>query len=219
MATVAALKVRAATRFRDPNNNVVTPAQWESYLNDAYDWLNGSAGVSEWPHMQATANVTVLANTNSIALPTDAIRVLSAWDSTDMALLKPLHGNVTPKARFGAPTDTAGAPGFYRVLGNQLLVFPTPTAATTISLDYIGTPATLAETPAGGTVQTPPFASTYHQILVEYALYLAYVDDGNDKLAAEHMKLASDWLVKMQLALMSGQTDSSPQIVDSWYNQ
>lgn len=213
MATVANLVIRCASRFRDVNNAINSPTDWLAYLNDAYDWVNSECGANAWPQMENTTTLTFGIGVATVPLPTDTHRVVSVWDATDQVILIPIKGWVTPKARFG---DTStGAPGFYRIFGGQMTVYPTPTVSTNLTVDYLSGPIPLT---SGGGNPTPPFPSEYHQVLVEYALGLAYLDDGAADMSKAHMTAASAILVQLQVALMGGQEDSLPQIVDSFYN-
>jgi len=218
MATVTALSVRCAARFHDTANSIVSQAEWVNLLNDAYSWVHNQMGSSEWAHKQATATLSIGAAATSVALPVDAQRVLVVWNDTDKVLMGPLKGNNVPRARFGDFVTTVGQPGFYRIYANTLQVYPTPTATTSIIIDYLATPSTLSLAGGGGTVTTPAFPAEYHQILVEYALFLAYVDDDNADVAGGHLQVAQGLLTQMQAALMVGQEDTYPQIVDQWYS-
>lgn len=68
-----------------------------------------------------------------------------------------------------------------------------------------GTP--IADLAAGG--DTPTFDSRWHNILVEGALYRAYLDDGAPDLAATHRTEFERQLTEMKADLLRGRRRSS----------
>lgn len=171
MTTFAALKTQAATRWRDASNAVIGDTQWGEYINQAYQHANTSSPL--WPWLEvAPASVTVLANTNSIALPTDTVQVNSVYNTTDNYRMIPDDGRGDQYRSGFLRTDT-GQPVIYRIRSGTLEVMPMPTANTTFELEAVTMPVRLTGT------NSPVWPSHFHEALLDGALALAFLDDGN----------------------------------------
>lgn len=206
------LQARCRTRFRDPNQNIVTDAEWTSYLNDAYRAVIAASPF--WPFLEVVscAALVVSAGTRGIALPTDVTRVTAVRNATDNIPMVPLSGT-TEHIRIDPEQSTTGVPEFYRIYAGRIEVWPIPNSDTTLHVEYPAPPAMLS-----GASDEPVFPEQYHNLLVEGALYRAYVDDGNLEQASVHEAQYAGILGAMLFDLLgTAREDSYPTIVDNWY--
>lgn len=178
MSTFVQLRQYAALRFRDKGNAVVSDTDWKSYLNDAYEDM--LTRCTWFPWNETAGNVTVLANTQSIALPADAWQVLSVKNGTDLLPMFPIEGRDEVNYQY-PDLSVTGAPQHYRLSGPNIFVYPKPVQDTVLNLEYVHRPADMA---ADGDV--PVFPPQYHTTIVDGALALAYTDDGNFQMAQIH---------------------------------
>lgn len=142
MTTASALGIQAAARFKDPDNRVISAAQWISYLNQAYKKGNTSSPLLPW-NQSAEETVTVLANTRSIALPTNVFQVNWVYDNTNDKLLRDVQ-EVGEQWRSLLRSDTADHPDFYRIRNGVVELYPTVTTATSLRIECIEYPAELS---------------------------------------------------------------------------
>jgi hypothetical protein len=210
---LSALQARCRTRFRDPNQNIVTDTEWTDYLNDAY--RDVIAASPHWPFLETVncSALVVAANTRSVALPTDVTRVLAVRNATDGFPMRPLLSGTKQHLYLDPEQNMTGVPEWYRVIAGRIEVWPLPTTPTTLHVEYPAPPSLLA-----GASDEPVFPEQYHHILVEGALQRAYLDDGNLEQAAVHADQYGSILGNMLLDLVgTAQEDSYPTIVDDWY--
>lgn len=204
------MKTRCATRFRDPSNAIVDATGWGNYINDAKAEVDAAS--ERWPWLETRAtNVTLSAGTATVAIPGSGWYVLSILDSTNDQPLKPLGQWTTSDGMFPTEGETTGPPQYYRMLGSNIEVFPTPNAAVVLHVTYIGAPAELS---AGGDV--PPFGSEFHRILVEGALAKAFLDDGNVDQYQAHSAVFQGLLVQMKSAYLRSRTEGFVALGDTW---
>lgn len=211
MATTSALVTRLETRFDDTGHAIYSAANWLSYLNDAYSWMSARLPWGPWKEKR-TLSLTVTANSDVVDLPADGWRVTFVDDTTDGYQLQPFRSR-TQVRRVMAQGET-GPPLYYRFLNQQLQVFPTPTVNTTLTLYYYG-PLTALDT--GGT-NNPVIPDEHEQLLLEYALFLAYTDDEDLQRAQLHQASALDALDALIADLGSNRAEGNPILVDDWYD-
>jgi hypothetical protein len=215
----AALRAYAATRFRDPNNVVVSDADWKFYINDAY---NDMVTQCPWfPFNNATANLTIAGNaaapadpdsiTRSSALPTDAWQVTAVWDKTNQFPLVPLEGRGANLYNEYPQQIEIGQAMHYRIFGNQLQVYPAPQSTTIYRVEYILRPPDMA---ADGDL--PLFPEQYHTTIVAGALALAYTDDGNPQMAQQYNADFENEVKQFKADMAQPQQDRYWEIVDTF---
>ena len=91
MTTATNLGVQAATRFRDPNNDVISAGQWLAYLNQAYGDVNTSTPL--WPWLESSEQtLSLTAGNRSVSLPTNVFNVNWVYNTTDDERLIPQEG-------------------------------------------------------------------------------------------------------------------------------
>lgn len=158
---------RAMVRFQDPDGHTFGEGEWRAYVNDAY--ADVLAARFDWPFMETRrTSVAAAAGASAVALPDDVWHVGAVFNATDGFALTPLHGRAEARRDFPS-SDAAGAPTFYRIIGAQLELYPTPERATTLEIDAFAPPAELA----AGTDE-PAFPRQHHRILVDGALAYAH---------------------------------------------
>lgn len=204
------MKTRCATRFRDPSNAIVAATEWGNYINDAKAEVDAAS--ERWPWLEARAtNVSLSAGTATVAIPGSGWYVLSILDSTNDQPLKPLGQWTTSDGMFPTEGETTGSPQYYRVLGSNIEVFPTPDATVVLHVTYLGAPTELT---AGGDV--PPFGSEFHRILVEGALAKAFLDDGNLEQGQAHAAVFQGLLAQMKATYLRNRGGGFAVLGDNW---
>lgn len=214
-----AMRTRCEERFRDPANDIVTAAEWDSYLNEAYSDVQSQTDL--WPSYEATADVTVSAGTASPTITDEPWTVRSVFNVTDDIVMTPLSGLTTPIRRFGdgaGPTPDAsdqGEPRWYRMFGKSLEVFPRPAKDTTIRVEY--TASLVEELSLDGDVPTH-LPQSFHRMLIEGALARAYEDDGNANQARLHWDHYMTYLRRLPGHLLMSRTESNVPIMDTLWS-
>lgn len=219
MSTLLQLQTRCANRFRDPTNIIVLAVDWTDYLNEAMRDIDASSMMWPWREQQTT--LSVAPGVRTCQLPVGAWHVLAVWNATDQLPMVPLEGRGQYLIEYPQGTET-GSPLHYRMFGDtatatltqaNLEVYPLPTVATSVRVDFWGTLPDLA-----GATDVPQFPAEYHHLMVEHALAQAYEDDGNTAEADRHNSRFSTLLGNMKgnLAGMSRQ-ERNYEITDSFY--
>lgn len=209
MSTFLQLRNRCAERFGDPDKLKVTDSLWKAYLNDRYRRV--MAHTEQWPFLETQGTVSVSAAARSGTLPTGVYAVTAVWNSTDQVKMEPIDSYSAYRAAFPAD-DEAGTPVLYRVVDDDLWVWPKPTATTSIKIDY-----RVAEADMSGDSDVPVLPAQFQPILVSGALSDAYMDGGEPGLAAVHEGAWDRQLATMHHELLSSRTEHYPQIVDDFW--
>lgn len=212
MSTRLQLQTETALRLRDTALVVFTAPYLNNALNAGYEYIMGHSPF--WPFLETMANSAsqvVPANGNVITLPTDVWRIISVNNDTDKYALAEITGHKQFLALYPDPTAQPGTPKHYRLFNNQLQVFPYAASATQLRVEYYVT-ANLAND-----ADIPAFPSEWHNLLVEYAMFVAYTDDGNLQQAQAHFGTFQARLADMKASLLGPRGDSYPQINDDLF--
>jgi hypothetical protein len=201
------IRTRAAVRFGDPNNEIITDNTWKDYVNEAYREV---CALERWPFLEATATVTVNANTRSANLPSRAWRVEAVWDQTNKNPLDPIF-HPSQVFRDYPNGDETGVPCEYQLRARTIEVYPLPDTNVTLSIRYLAYPGDLS-----ADADVPILPEEYHHVLVILANAKAYRDDGNFQAAQTYESEASVILDAMRRDLLGPRTESYPTILDSW---
>lgn len=211
MATRDDLQAICEARWRDTSNDVVLDADWVRYLDTALRHVNGSSPLWPWLETESDATVTVAAGTRSGSLPADVVQVNSVYNDTDDYPLKPYQGR---SGHFVAQTnDSTDTPQFYRLRGSKLEVFPKPAIDTTLFVEVLTWPGSFASA-----ATEPPFPETFHYILVEGAMALSYLDDGNSEWYTVHWAVFEAQIEQMKDALLNFRAESYPRVRDNFWD-
>lgn len=199
--TFVQLKTRCALRFRDTSNQIVT--SWTDHLNVAlYRFL----AEADFPMEVTSTTLAFAAADKSKALPTDVYGVLSVRNDTDDTKLYQLDG-WDAQVRAYPNRDEQGDPYHYRVLGNNLHLYPVPASAKTIEIFYRASPTAMS---ADG--DTPGIPVRYHDALVIGALMEAYLDDADYERLGALGKRWDDYIRQAVLELTGSRHESYPYL-------
>lgn len=203
------IRTYCATRFRDTNNVVVADADWKNYVNTAYhDVL---AHCTFFPWSETSSVVQIAANTRGVALPLDVWQIEAAWDQDNQFPLVALEGRQQVYMEYPQQTEV-GQAMHYHVFNNQFNVYPMPAQLTNYKLEYIQRPADL-----NADADLPVFPVQYHDMLVDGAVALAYVDDGNLQQAQVYQTRFEQRRQQLVNDLMQPRQDRYYEIVDTHF--
>lgn len=207
---LSSLQSRCATRFRDPNNNIITAATWKDYLNESYRDVTGVSPI--WPWLETRdASISISSGSRTGSMPADIYVLNAVYNSTDDLLMTPIAGRSQYRDWYPSD-DEAGVPIHYHLNGAYIEVFPLPTQTTALKVDYIAQPTTLS---SSGDV--PAFPAQFHHALVEGALMRAYIDDGNLQQAQVYGDRFDRIMADMQKSLLGPRSDRFHGIDDRWF--
>jgi hypothetical protein len=210
MPTTTQLRDRCKTRFADTTNAVLSNQNWLDYLNDAYRWVQSELPFFE--QMQTYTTMDCAAANRYLYIGTDVYNITMALDTTNDVLLEPVTDRSAHR-RILTDRDEQGTPRWYKWTGpNQIELIPVPDAVYSYYFEYFDTFIDL--TLAGSDPQIP---SQHHGIIVEYALYLAYLDDDDVGASKPHLDAANRALVALRTDMYGANTSKNPQIVDDWF--
>lgn len=125
----------------------------------------------DWQELHAEAAIVTVASNADYALPSDFKRIVNdtAWNITTRY---PMIGVMSAKdwQTLQNATESQGSvQDFYRIRGNQVLIYPTPTAIESLVYEYIqNTPVESS----GGTPQTTWLADSDNPRIDEYIVKL-----------------------------------------------
>ncbi|MCA1859311.1 hypothetical protein LE191_04200 [Janthinobacterium sp. HSC-3S05] len=88
----------------------------------------------DWQRLRKTATVTSVNGTAEYALPADFLRMVpnTQWDRTNT---RALAGGLSPSSWAGLNQTSLGVQTNFRMMGNKLMLFPTP-GSTPVSITY-----------------------------------------------------------------------------------
>lgn len=204
-----AIQAVCVARFRDSSNVIVSAADWQRYMNEVIRKVNGSTPLWPWLQTSTDASLSVTAGSRSTALPTDVLQVNSVYDDTNNQPLTSFMGRSGHWAEV-SPTEV-GLPVYYRVRGSNLEVYPLPETTTTLRVEVLTWPGDVACS------AEPPWPETFHYLVVEGALALAYQDDGNMAWHDAHWSKFEAGLAEMKMAILQFQQQGYTQIRDTWW--
>lgn len=208
--TTSSLVTRCETRFGDTGHAIVSAADWLQYLQDAYDDGNTYSPFWPWNELRKS-DFSLAAGANTIALTSYGSRVLSVHNVTDMYPLTPLEAHATWRTQY--PTTDQGSPVNYRMFAQTLEVYPIPDHAITVAVEYYGNPTALDTSSVN-----PVWPDAFCGALVDGALALAYLDDGNEKFAMDCKQKFDEAMVKMEETLLSGtRHETYPRVTDEFW--
>lgn len=167
---------RCEQRFGDTGNAIVTETEWLSYVNAAY---RAFIRISKWPNLIQETTAVIAANGRSVALPSVALQggVISVLVNGNPLERQPAD---LPIRNIRHWQDRPTVPIYYDLRGSRVVVLPAWAAGGTLTLAYLTAPTAI------GLATTPVIPETYHDALVAGALAQAYLDDGNQELAARY---------------------------------
>lgn len=126
---------------QDPDHSLATEAQYVSFINDEHARLYAYYVAAEPDRYRTEATITGLANTSAYALPADWLATI-AVDFASGTAREPLQRlQEVDRNRFVVSSGQSRA---YRVIGTNIVLYPTPLAGQTYTHVYIPTAPTLS---------------------------------------------------------------------------
>lgn len=182
--TLADLRTRCKTRFPDPNNARIADTTWNDHINVAYKHFLANAD-----YFMEETSTTITFNTGDKfkPLPTGIFDVLNVRDTTNSAKLWPLEGWSKQIILYPDRDTFTSIPIHYRVIGNNLHLFPTASTTVTVEVYYRQEPADLVND-----TDVPIIPSRYRDAIVNGALAFAWLDMGHEDRAGYYSKLFTD---------------------------
>lgn len=169
-------------RYRDPTYKQVARTRWLDYLNESQRRFIKRA---RWP-MTTFSTLAFSVGDASKALPADVWNVKEAYDTTNNRPLFPLPHRDQARAMF-TPATPPGSSGYFYVADNDLFVLPRPRAAMNVQVEAWTAASDLVDSATASVIP-----AHYHHSLMEGALELAYLDDGDVENAERYGKLFAD---------------------------
>lgn len=183
--TLTALDTRLILRVgtHSTDTRLTETVRW-STINDA---LQDLCLERDWPWMNAVETITTAAADNDYDVPAAYLRTRSIVDTINHRELT----QVSP-AEIDLVTGT-GAPQFYWVDGDSIILSPTPSGVFTLKHRYIRTESALA---SGGSAPLVPLVFT--RGIVELAAKYAFLAVKDPVRAMEAEKNYLEWLQRAQ---------------------
>lgn len=207
---LATLQSICGTRFRDPNNNIVSASNWTMYLNSAIRLVSAASPI--WPWLeQRSVTVSVTAGSRTGPLPTDIYAFTAVYNSTNRLLMTPIAGRSQYRDYYPGDDET-GVPIHYHLSGDTIEVYPLPEAATTLKVDYIKNPTDLSSSS-----DEPAIPPQFQEALIDGALMLAYQDDANPTQAQVYEARYERILADMKAAYLGPRADRFHGVDDRWF--
>ena len=161
-----------------------TAARQTEFLNAA---LRQIALERDWPWLQATASISVLAATRNYPVPSDWLRTVRIFDP---ATGRDIQNASTADVDRIVSTDE---PAIFSVYGSEILLAPSPAAAVTLTHRYCR-----RETILVSGVDTPLIPAEYEEGVLEYAAFLSFRFLKDTGRAAEARTAYSEWVRRAQ---------------------
>lgn len=181
------------------------PSQYTSYIqgkiNQAQDYI---AAQLDFRVLMQKYSVPVAVGTTSYALPADFQRLYNVTLTDGQGQVLPLGAE--PLNEFETQPPSSGQPVRYCIEGNNLLIYPAPDSAYTITLRYFRLPTALVN--ANDEPETPP---EYWDLLVSFALWHCFERE-NDYQAAQYHKARFDEDLAKARGELQYDTDDYTQI-------
>lgn len=208
----AQIRSTAKARFRDTENAIYDDTDWSYYIDASDSEVQMAA---DWPWRKTlTRTITGFTGAETIALPANGLRVRSLFDTTNDAPLRPLYRWEDVQAMFPTHEDVGerGTPSFYYVGGGGLIyLFPRPDKDITYTLEYDAGGGPMAD------IDVPDYPEMYHHLLVDGALYRAYLDDGNPGQAEQYASRFTATLERMKVDLLGNLEGKNIPLRDDWW--
>lgn len=132
-------------------------------------WLNQAqrrmALESNLRTQESSETISTVAGTTSYALPEDFARIIDLHNPTTQELLTPIDIR-----SFDALPASTGLPYSYVVIGNQILLYPTPNAIYSLSVRYWQMPQDMVNEN-----DTPAVPAQYQELLIAFAMKKAFL--------------------------------------------
>jgi hypothetical protein len=218
------LVTQAGSRFRDTAFNVVSTDQWCDYINTAMRTIQGRT--PQWPWLEsAKASISLVAGQASADLPNNTYTVNWVYNVTTNA---PMYNDAGRGAQWHSARqliDTTGNPMTYKVRGAPgtgeastanhgcIDFFPLPDGSYTIKLEG----QTYNPKLDAAVNCIPPFPDIFHDLVVEGALSLAYLDDDNMQQHKAHEDLFRQGIAELEWAMLAARNETNQPVRDTFF--
>lgn len=165
--------VRRLLNQPDPNNSFWRDEEITEYINEGIRIYFVEVSQTLQGYFTATTNLNIVANTETIALPTDCFEVRAVYrKQTDGYAIMPYRNSISEGYSTVGGTGGDTYVPYYFFQGNNLVLRPIPNFSETagIKLDYLQVPDTLVN---GGDAMTSQISPIFKQIIEMYAVYKA----------------------------------------------
>lgn len=182
------VRVRLGTPSSD---NFFTSDVLGSLVNEA---LSAISTETDWPWLDATTTFATVTGTQTYTPPADWIRTKSLIITSPDQSYETLQWRSLQEIReYGTATTEQGYPCRYTVYAEQILLAPVPGAAYTVRHDYIK-----QEPELQANTDTPIMPEQFHYSIVQHAVYLAHLRQGDLARANAAMQAYQGWLKRME---------------------
>lgn len=152
----------------------------DQWVNDGVSYVT-----AEGQTKVATATAALTANVGDYTLDTGVLRLL--WVQNSTRQLEPANPTEVLLRRLNTASSSS-TPLIYAVNGaNMLMVYPTPTAADTLTIYYVPRPVTLSS----GSDTPTEIPAEFHRLVTLYALWQAG-DYDDDQSSAQGVRYKQD---------------------------
>lgn len=179
--TLLQLRTKANYHLNDTSNTRYSAAMVDSYINQAYRFYHNQLVKAGCKRVLSTDSLNIVASTAEVALPSDFYLIYKAYRSYDDRRTPMIYESGLEKTTYtdGVATGDGYFP-VYDVVGTNLVLKPTPSAAETdgVYLEYWPTITEMSgdsDTPASG------FSSQWQDMLpLKAAVMIRSVREGED---------------------------------------
>lgn len=122
---------------QDPDHQLATEPQYRQFITDEYTRLYAAYVAAEPDRFRSEATITTIAGTATYALPADWVGTFGV-DFTSASLSRPLR-RLMEDDRFDY-VQSGGEAQAYRIIGSNVVIYPTPSTVMTLTHIYIPAP-------------------------------------------------------------------------------
>ena len=133
-----------------------------------------------WPFLEKEQSLTQSSNDNTVSTTYALGKVLAFVNTSDKIVLEPLRTDAQLKD-FLYDLDVTGSPTHYYFIGEQLYLWPTPSASTSSRIRYLTQPTTLTESSPNENILWP---ERHDSVLLYSALSKGYYINDDPQGAA-----------------------------------
>lgn len=172
----------------------MTPAQIETAIRERYNAVGDTFFTSTMVYdiiyqaqmqlaneafcIEKTFSTTTTASTRTYAFPTNIMMISKI--EYDGVKIYPVDVDDDPKS---STTEVSGKPTGYAIWGEEIILYPTPDDAKTLTIYGYVNPQAVSQ---NSTLEVP---DEYHLDIIDFGLAIFYAKDGNLQMASYHRGL------------------------------
>lgn len=174
------------TRLGVPSgDSFYTDSVLTDLTNSAIRFLSGEA---DWRWLEKSETLATATSDFDYAVASDYRRTIAISDADGVILLRKRFDEL--QFMTTAEDDT---PHFFSVYGSNVHVRPVPNSVFNLTHYYVG-----EETALSSDTDTPALPTRWHDVAVEYAVYLAKMRAGNFQEAEQNLAVYKAWVEVMK---------------------